>query len=124
MKFNPFPWLLILTILGLSWWARNHFVEAQEVAIFCQEGGQGFPCKLRELVEKIFIQSGIGYFVLLLGLVSTVTRSGLVGLLAGIVGVASLILHGGNHAALDSAALGFLLGVLTLAREQFDEYRA
>ena len=123
MKFNPFPWLLILAILGLSWWAKSQLIEEQELAFFCQGGGQSLPCKMRGFIAKIFIQNGVGYFALFLGLVSAITRSGFMGLLAGIVGMASLILHGGDHAALDFAAFGFLLGVLTLARAQFDEYR-
>ncbi|MCX7114004.1 MAG: hypothetical protein NTX45_28830 [Proteobacteria bacterium] len=119
MKFNPLPWLLILAILCLSWWARSQLLEEQELAFFCQGGGQSLPCKLRGLIAKMFFQNGVGYFALFLGLVSAITRSGFMGLLAGIVGMASLILHD----ALDFAAFGFLLGVLTLARAQFDEYR-
>ncbi len=63
-----------------------------------------------------FNQLGLGYFALFLGLLSAITRSGFIGLLAGMAG---LIL-----CCWDYAAGGFLLGVLTLARAQFDDYRA
>ena len=56
---------------------------------------------------------------LFLGLLSVITRSGLVGLSAGIVGMAGLMLY-----CRDYAGLGFLLGALTLARAQSNQYRA
>jgi len=124
MKFNPFPWLLILAILSLSLWARSQLIEKEELAFFCQAGGQTIPCKMRWLIVKIFHNSSIAYFALFMGLLSAVSRSGFIGLLAGIIGMAGLILHGGGDiAAPDLDATGFLLGVLTLARTQFNEYR-
>jgi len=123
MKFNPFSWLLILIILALSWWAKSQLIEQQELAFFCQGGGQTLACKMRWLIVSIFHNSGIGFFVLFFGLLSAITRSGFIGLLVGVVGVACLLLHGGDNASVDFASLGFLLGVLTLARAQFDEYR-
>ncbi len=124
MKFNPVPWLLILAVLSLSWWARSHFIERQELAFFCEGGAQTLECKTRWLIVKIFYGNGTGYFILFLGLMAAATRSGLVGLAVGVAGVAGLLLHGGDHANVDYAAVGFLLGVLTLARAQFDDYRA
>lgn len=124
MKFNPIPWLLILAVLSLSWWARSQFIERQELAFFCEGGAQTLECKTRWLIVKIFYGNGTGYFILFLGLMAAATRSGLVGLVAGVAGVAALLLHGGDHANVDYAAVGFLLGVLTLARAQFDDYRA
>ncbi len=119
MKFNPLPWLLILATLGLSGWLRSQLIEQNELAFFCADGGQTLECKVRWLVEKSFNHLGLGYFALFLGLLSAITRSGLIGLLAGIVGMAGLMLY-----CWDYAAVGFLLGVLTLARAQFDDYRA
>jgi len=118
MKFNPFPWLLILAAFGVSWWVRSQLMEQSELGFFCAGGGQTLLCKVRWLVEKSFSHGGLGYFALFLGLLSAVTRSGLVGLLAGMVGMAGLMLY-----CWDYAAVGFLLGVLTLARAQFDDYR-
>ena len=119
MKFNPLPWLLILAALGLSWWARSQLMEQSELGFFCAGGGQTLACKARWLVEKSFSHLGLGYFALFLGLLSAITRSGLVGMLAGMVGMAGLMLY-----CWDFAAVGFLLGVLTLARTQFDDYQA
>lgn len=125
MKSNPLPWLLILTILGLSWWARSQLVEHEELAFFCGGGEQTLQCKIRLLIVKIFYNNGIGFFALFLGLLSVITRSGFIGLVVGVVGIACLVLHAvENTASVEFAAVGFLLGVLTLARSQFDEYRA
>ena len=124
MKFNPLPWLLILAILALSWWAKSQLIERQELAFFCGGGGQTLQCKMRWLIVIIFHSASIGFFALFLGLLSVITQSGFIGLMAGVVGVACLLLHGGENAAVEFASLGFLLGVLTLARAQFDEYRA
>jgi hypothetical protein len=120
MKFNPLPWLLILVILCLSWWARRLLIEEQELAFFCEGGGQTLACRTHGLIAKIFYEhDGIGYFALFLGALAVIARSGLIGQWAGIIGIAGLILHNGEY-----AAAGFLLGVLTLARAQFEDYRA
>jgi hypothetical protein len=119
MKFNPLPWLLILAALGLSWWVRNHLIDQSELAFFCANGGQTLACKARWLVEKSYSNQGLGYAALFLGLLSMIIRSGRIGLLAAIVGMAGLMLY-----CRDYAGLGFLLGVLTLARAEFNQYRA
>lgn len=119
MKFNPFPWLLIAVSFGFSWWARFYLIEQNELGFFCDSGGQSPLCVLRWLIVQSFNALGFGYFALFLGLLSVLTRSGFIGLWAGVVGVAGLILYNW-----DFAAVGFLLGVLTLARAEFDDYRA
>ncbi len=118
MKFNPFPWLLILASLAFSLWLRYSLIEQNELAFFCDGGGQTALCKFRWLVVQSFHTQGLGYFALFLGVLSAATRSAFLGISAGIVGMAGLILY-----TWDYAAIGFLLGVLTLARSQFDEYR-
>ena len=119
MKFNPFPWLFILFSLALSLWVRSQLIEQSELGFFCDGGGQTGLCKIRWLIVQSFNTQGLGYFALFLGLLATLTRSAFIGLLAGMVGVSGLVLY-----SWDFAAVGFLLGVLTLARAQFDEYRA
>jgi hypothetical protein len=119
MKFNPFPWLSILVALGLSMWVRSALIEQNELGFFCDGGGQTLPCKIRWLAVSSFNHLGLGYFTLFLGVLAAITRSGFIGLAAGVVGVAGLVLY-----CWDYAAVGFLLGVLTLARAQFDDYRA
>jgi len=118
MKFNPFPWVAILFMLALSLWARSQLIEQNELGFFCDGGGQTLTCKIRWLVLQSFSHFGFGYFGLFLGLLATVTRSGFVGLLAGLVSMAGLVLYNWDY-----AAVGFLLGVLTLARAQLDDYR-
>lgn len=118
MKFNPFPWLCILGALGLSLWVRFGLIEQNELGFFCDGGGQTLQCHIRWFIVRSFNTYGLGYFGLFLGLLATVTRSGLMGLLAGIVGMAGLVLY-----TWDYSAVGFLLGVLTLARAQLNDYR-
>ncbi len=119
MKINPSPWLLILFSLALSLWVRSQLIEQSELGFFCDSGGQTATCKIRWLIIQSFHTEGLGYFALFLGLLATLTRSAFIGLLAGIVGVSGLVLY-----CWDYAAVGFLLGVLVVARAQFDEYRA
>jgi len=113
MKSNPLPWLLILATLGLAWWVRSHLMDQSELIFFCADGGQALACELRGLIELSYSHQGLGYAALGLGLLAVVSRSGLAGLLAGIVGTAGLMLY-----CREMAGLGFLLGVLTLARAQ------
>ena len=117
MKCHPLPWLLILAALGLSWWARSQLFE--QPAGFCADAAATLPCQLRGLIEASFSHGGLGYCALVLGLLAALTRSALAGLLAGVVGMAGLMLY-----CTDFAGFGFLLGVLTLARAQLDEQRA
>lgn len=119
MKFNPLPWLAILIVLVLSLWTRNHLIEQNELGFFCDGGGDGLTCKIRWLIVQSFNHFGFGYFGLFLGGLAVVTRSGTIGLWAALVSMAGLFFYNW-----DFAGVGFLLGVLTLARAQFDDYRA
>jgi hypothetical protein len=119
MKFNPLPWLAILATLAASAWIRGHLIEQEALGFFCDGGGQTWVCKIRWLAIQSFNHLGLGYFALFFGVLAILTRSAMVGLWAGMVGMAGLILY-----SWDFAAVGFLLGVLALARAQFDDYRA
>jgi hypothetical protein len=119
MKFNPLPWLSILAALALALWARGHLIEQQDFGFFCDGGGQAFLCKVRWLVVQSFNHLGLGYFALFFGGLAALTRSAALALIAAIIGMCGLILY-----SWDYSAVGFLLGVLTLARAQFDDYRA
>jgi hypothetical protein len=120
MKLNPLPWLLILIILCVSWWARRQLIEEQQLAFFCEGGGQSLACEAHRWLVSIFYNSNaMGYVSLLLGGLAVLTRSGRLGLLTGVIGIVSLVLHNAEY-----AAIGFLLGALTLARSQFDASRA
>ena len=99
--------------------ARHYLIEDLALGFFCDGGGQGLACKVRWLTVQSFNHLGLGYFALFFGALSALTRSAPLGWLAGVVGVAGLVLY-----CWEFAAVGFLLGALTLARAQFDECRA
>lgn len=107
------PWFGILAMLSFSLWARYALVEPAEFGFYCDAGGGGRLCALRWMVVQSFSTYGLGYFGLFLGVLATLTRSGLVALLAGMAGVAGLVLY-----TWDYSAVAFLLGVLTLARAE------
>jgi len=118
MKFNPLPWLAILAMLFLAIWVRSQLIEQNELGFFCDGGGVSTTCNIRWLIVQSFNHFGIGYFGLFLGLLAVVTRSGFIGLCAGLISMAGLILYNWDY-----SAVGFLLGVLTLARAQWNDYR-
>lgn len=118
MRFNPVPWLLVVVSFGLSLWARFGLIEQRELGFFCDGGGRTPICDVRWLIVQTFNHYGSGYLALFLGLLAAITRSGFVGCLAAVVGAAGLVLY-----TWDFAAIGFLLGILTLARSQLSDYR-
>jgi len=120
MKFNPLPWLFILLLLALSFWARRHLMEEQHLVFFCEAGGVSLACKTHWLLEKVFYASyAVGYVTLLLGGLALLARSSLLGQGAALIGSAGLVLNNTEY-----AAIGFLLGLLVLARAQLEQYRA
>ncbi len=120
MKINPLPWLFILLLLSVGFWARRYFMEEQQLVFFCEAGGQSLACKTHWLLAKVFYESyAVGYLSLLLGGLALLARSGMLGQGAAVIGSAGLVLNNAEY-----AAAGFLLGVLVLARTQFEQYRA
>lgn len=120
MKFNPFPWLCVVALLAVSFWARGHLVENSELGFACQESAQTALCKARWLSTVFMAYPGTSYLVLFLGVLATITRSDHISFLACALGVVGLVVYAKNE---EAVGLGFLLGVLTLARAQLDEYR-
>jgi hypothetical protein len=118
MKSNILSWLLILASLLLSLWLRYSLVELAEFGFFCEGGGASWLCPVRWAIVQSFNSYGLGYFALFLGALATLTRSASVALGAGVVGMMGLILYNWDY-----SALGLLLGVLALARAQFEDYR-
>lgn len=118
MKSSFLPWLLILASLALALWVRYSLVEQAEFGFFCEGGGASWLCPVRWAIVQSFHSYGLGYFALFLGLLATLTRSASVALGAGVVGMMGLVLYNWDY-----AALGFTLGVLALARAQFEESR-
>ena len=120
MKFNPLPWLCILLLLSVGFWARRHLMEEDQLAFFCEAGGVSLACKTHWLLAKVFYESyAVGYLSLLLGGLALLARSSVLGQCAALIGSAGLVLNNAEY-----AAVGFLLGVLVLARTQLEQYRA
>ena len=95
-------------------------MEEQQLAFFCEAGGVSLACKTHWLLAKVFYESyAVGYASLLLGGLALLARSGLLGQGAALIGGAGLVLNNAEY-----AAVGFLLGILVLARAQLEEYRA
>lgn len=112
------PWLTILAALFFALWVRFSLIEQAEFGFFCDGGGQSGLCHLRWFILQSFLHYGLGYFGLFFGLLALASRSALVAMLAGVAGVAGLVLY-----TWDFSAVAFLLGILTLARAQFDDSR-
>ena len=123
MKLNMLPWILMLLVLVLAWWLRILYIEPQELAIICESGVTDLACTLRKSLTGIFYDNAVGSVVLGLGVLALVLRSGYWALLAIVLGMAGMVIHGGKHAGVEYNALGFLLGILTLARTQFQNRR-
>lgn len=118
------PWLGMLLILVLCWWARSVLMEGQQVAFFCQDGGKALVCTLRSGIERVFYSNPLCYLILALGTAAILTRRALIAELTIYLGIAALMLHNsGEHQAAEFTATGFLLSVLTLLRLQFSQYR-
>ena len=107
---------LSLTVLMLGIWARFQLIEAKDLGFYCVSGGVGPLCTLRGLLVQAFDSFGLGYAAVFLGFLGTLTRSEPIAFLAVNVGILGLLLYNWDY-----AALGFLLGVLVLARSFFGE---
>ena len=114
MLFVPVGLSLAVLFLGL--WARFQLVEAKDFGFYCVSGGASHLCTLRGLLVQSFDSFGLGYAALFLGCLGTLTRSEPVALLAVNVGLLGLLLYNWDY-----AAVGFLLGVLVLARSLFGD---
>ena len=117
------PWLGIASVMGLAMAARYGLIEPAEVAHLCDSGAGPWWCGVRRLVILSFAHHALGHGALIVGLVATLLRRRLLALAAALLGAAGLVLY-----EFDFSAVGFLLGVLALARggnlETSDEYRA
>jgi hypothetical protein len=118
MKFNPYPWLCIVALLGISFWVRVTLIENSELGFICADTPGAPICVTRWTFMSFIHYKGISYFVLFLGVLAAATRSGMLGFITGAIGAVGLIVYAKDH-----AAVGFLLGILTLARTQLEDYR-
>ena len=123
MKLNYVPWLAMLVVLVVAWALRIAYIEPQELAIICESGVTDVPCTLRKSLTGIFYDNAVGTLVLGLGVLAWVLRSRHWALAIILIGMAGMVIHGGQHAGVEYNALGFVLGILTLARAQLTACR-
>ena len=102
---------LLLSALGYSLWARYGLIESVTVATQCNATSVPLRCAVREMVIATTALPFWGSAALAAGALSVMLRRLDVTLLALLSGAVGLVLYAGA-----AAAVGFLLGWLTLAR--------
>lgn len=123
MKFNPYPWLCMAVLMAVSFWVRGTLIESSEIGFVCAETPGTLQCRIRWLFMVFIHYKEPNFFVLFLGLLAAATRSGLLGFLTVAIGAVGLVVFSKDYVSKDYIAVGFLLGALTLARAQLEEYR-
>ena len=116
MKFNLFACLALLVVLLASWWLRIVFIEPQELAISCESGVEDFACMLRKGLTTIFYDNSVGFTVFGLALLAVWRGSGTVCLIAALLGMAGMVIHGGLHTGIEFNSVGFVIAILSLPR--------
>ena len=102
---------LLLSALGFSLWARYGLIESVAVATQCNATSVPLNCRVRDMVIATTAFPFWGSAALTTGALSVFLRRLDVTLLALLSGGAGLVLYAGA-----AAAVGFLLGWITLAR--------
>ena len=103
-------------VLILSWWLRILFIEPQQLAISCESGINDFACILRKSLTSTFYDNAVGFSVLALAVTALWLRSGMLCLIAALLGMAGMVIHGGLHTGVEFNSVGFVLAVLSLPR--------
>jgi hypothetical protein len=97
--------------LGLSLWARYGLIESISVATLCNATSVPISCTVRDYVIATTILPLWGYIALATGAIAVFSRRFDLTVLALVTGAIGLVLYAGA-----TAAVGFLLGWITLAR--------
>lgn len=97
--------------LGFSLWARYGLIESENLATLCNATSVPLRCTVRNYVVASTALPLWGYVALAAGALSVFLRRLDVMLLALVAGASGLVLYAGA-----TAAAGFLLGWITLAR--------
>jgi len=93
--------------------ARYYWIEPAAIGDMCRGmEAASLNCKLRNALIMTFVFNGLGYASLVLGLAALCLRRTGLAVLGGAIGAAGLVLY-----CYELAGIGFLLSVLTLARE-------
>ena len=106
-----------LAVIAVVWIlaviARYYWIEPAAIGDLCRGAeASSLNCTLRSALIMTFAFNGLGYASLVLGLGALCLRRTGLAVMAGAIGAAGLVLY-----CYELAAVGFLLSVLTLARE-------
>lgn len=102
----------IAVVLVLALIARYYWIEPVAVGDLCRSGDAPFSCELRQALIMSFASNGLGYASVVVGVIALFVRRKGLAVLGGSLGAAGLVLY-----CYDFAVVGFLLSVLTLARQ-------
>lgn len=103
---------VIGVVFVLAGIARYQWIEPAAVGELCRALDAPFSCRMRQWLIFSFAHNGLGYAAFVVGALALVTRRTALALLGASLGAAGLVLY-----CYDFAAVGFLLSVLTLARQ-------
>lgn len=106
-----FAWGAIVVVGLLAAAARYGLVEPAAIAHVCDGGPGPWWCAVRRAVIATFSGYGLGYGALVAGALAVVLPRPGIAWTAAALGLAGLILY-----CFEAGAVGFLLGVLVLAR--------
>lgn len=114
MSLKPkhlWPVLLLLLIYAAAEVVRYRLIETSEIAFLCDPGNGPWWCAVRRAIVLSFTTKGIGWASLGLGVVALSTQRRVFAITAMALGIAGLVLY-----CWDTAAIGFLLGLVTWTR--------
>lgn len=112
------PWLLIAAAGLLAALLRYQLVQPAAIAHVCDAGGGPWWCTARSLVIATFSTYGLGYAALVAAALALWRRSARAALAAAAFGIAGLVLY-----CYEGGAVGFLVGLLVLARAAAGQQR-
>lgn len=102
---------IVAAVLAAALLARYAWIEPAHIGYLCNAADGPWWCTLRRALIFSFASNGLGYASLILGALALCSRRGGIALLAVCVGLSGLVLY-----CYEFAAVGLLLGALTLAR--------
>ncbi|HEY9397331.1 MAG TPA: hypothetical protein VIQ28_06895 [Burkholderiales bacterium] len=99
-------------VLVLALIARHFWIEPVAIGDLCRTIDPPLSCNLRQALIMSFAFNGLGYASVIVGVIALFLRRKGLAILGGSLGAAGLVLY-----CYDFAVVGFLLSVLTLARQ-------
>ena len=104
---------IVAAVLAAALLARYAWIEPAHIGYLCNAADGPWWCAPRRALVLSFTSNGLGYASLILGALALCSQRRGIALLAVCFGVSGLVLY-----CYEFAAVGLLLGVLTLARAQ------